>query len=78
MARFLVAAVVLVLAWRVIEVNASLVDADGRPRPPRADHGLYQGGDEASAAAALVRDNPAESAGYIVIARELRARGDGE
>jgi hypothetical protein len=78
MARFLVAAVVLVLAWRVIEVNATLVDEDGRPRPPQAHHGLYQGGDEASAAAALVRGDPAESAGYLVIARELRARGEGD
>jgi len=78
MGRFLAAAALLVLAWRVIEVNATLMGEDGRPRPPQPHKGLYGSGDEAGAAAAVVRDNPAESAGYLVIARELRARGEGD
>ena len=78
MARFLISVVALVLLWRVIEVNATLVDEEGRPRAPQARQGLYASQGEAGAAAALVRDDPAESAGYLVIARELRARGDGD
>ena len=78
MARFVVALIALVLAWRVIEVNATLVGEDGRPRAPQPHRGLYTSEAEASAAAALVRDDPAESAGYLVIARDLRAHGDGE
>jgi len=77
-ARFVVAVVALVLLWRVIEVNATRVGEDGRPRAPQPHRGLYTGEAEAGAAAALVRDDPAESAGYLVIARDLRAHGDAD
>ena len=76
--RIAIAFAVLVLAWRVIEVNARLVDENGRPRPPQPHAGLYAAEPEADAAASLVRDNPAESAAYLVIAREHGARGEAE
>jgi hypothetical protein len=78
MARLAVAILALVLLWRVIEVNATLMDERGRPQLREAHRGLYAGEDEASAAAAVARDDPAESAAYLVIAREHRARGEGD
>lgn len=79
MARIaIVALVALALLWRVIEVNAMRMDEGGRPRPAQAHRGLYAGEDEASVAAAVVRDDPAESAAYLVIAREQRARGNAD
>jgi len=63
--------VALLLAWRIITVNAVLYTDDGRPRL------IAPAGDAVEPGlAALLADNPAEVAALLVLAQERERRGD--
>lgn len=76
-ARVMLAALALALLWRVIQVNVVLYEDSGRPRlePPSGMPANDRAGDH-SALRHLIRDNPAEVAATLMLARALE--GDGK
>ncbi len=68
--------VALVLLWRVIHVNAVLYDDDGRPRiaslTPRAAGEVP---DDRAAVVTALRENPAQVAALLVLARDFERQG---
>lgn len=76
-----IAAIALVLLWRIVQVNVVLYDENGRPALPRAASGALA--DEAAVSAferrALVevlRRDPAEVAALLMLARDDERRSD--
>ena len=66
-------ALALLLAWRVITVNAVLFGDDGRPKWPDA---AMRAAPERGALAAVLRENPGEVAALLVFAQQLERAGD--
>jgi hypothetical protein len=71
-ARLALAAIVLTLVWRVIQVNAVLYEASGEPKRIAAA-GAADG--ERSRLQEVIRANPADVAAMLVLARELESQG---
>ena len=65
--RYALAALCVVLAWRVIHVNAVLYEDSGRPR---LMGGIPAGTPEREALAGVLQHNPAEVAALLMLARE--------
>ncbi|MDQ3028045.1 MAG: hypothetical protein M3R58_16280 [Pseudomonadota bacterium] len=66
-------ALALLLAWRVITVNAVLFGDDGRPKWPDA---AIRAAPDRGALAAVLRENPGEVAALLVFAQQLERAGD--
>ena len=66
-------ALALLLAWRIIAVNAVLFDDSGRPQWPTAAIGAAP---ERAALASVLRENPGEVAALLVLAQDLERAGD--
>lgn len=66
-------ALALLLAWRIITVNAVLFGDDGRPKWPDA---ATRAAPDRVALAAVLRENPGEVAALLVLAQNLERAGD--
>ena len=70
-----IVAIALVIAWRIVQVNAVLYEDTGRPRLPAPRSGVLGNSDsEAEALAQVLRANPAQVAALLVMAREAETR----
>jgi hypothetical protein len=79
LARFGVVALGLILAWRIVQVNAVLYDDSGRPRLPTAPAAAPgSGAPEREMLLGVLRENPAQAAALLMLAREheKESRGD--
>jgi len=77
--RFAIAALSIVLLWRIVQVNAVLYEEDGRPRlPVVAGSATFPptAAAEREALAAALRDNPAQVAALLGLAREYEGGPD--
>ncbi len=77
--RAAIAAVCLVLIWRIVQVNAVLYEDDGRPRLPVVDGATVAASTPAAereALAAVLRENPAQVAALLGLAREYERGPD--
>jgi hypothetical protein len=77
--RFAIAALSLVLLWRIVQVNAVLYEEDGRPRLPVVSGSSNlppTGAAEREALATALRDNPAQVAALLGLAREYERGPD--
>ncbi len=75
LARAGIVAIALVIAWRIVQVNAVLYEDTGRPRLPAPRSGVLGHSDsEAEALAQVLRANPAQVAALLVMARDAEAQ----
>ena len=77
--RFAIAALSLVLLWRIVQVNAVFYEEDGRPRLPVVGGSAIlppTAAAEREALAAALRDNPAQVAALLGLAREYERAPD--
>ncbi len=73
LSRLGIVVVALLLLWRVIHVNAVLYADSGRPRLPAASS---YGASERETLLDLIRENPAQVASLLVLAREYERDSD--
>ena len=67
----------LLLLWRVIEVNAVLYESTGRPKLPAPVEAAMPGAiPEREELVGLLRENPAQAAAYLMLAREFERGND--
>lgn len=69
LARFGVVAIALLLAWRIVHVNAVLYDDTGRPRLPAPAATLGPGASELDLLRGVLRENPSQAGALLMIAR---------
>jgi hypothetical protein len=72
--RFGTVALSLLLLWRVIQVNAVWYEDTGQPRLPTASSAAA-GGSEREMLFGMIRDNPAQVAALLVLARDNEREG---
>ncbi len=63
------------LTWRIIAVNALLVDENGRSKLPAVTHAASEGTDR-QALVQILRDDPGEVAALLVLAQDLERTGE--
>ena len=75
--RFAIAALSLVILWRIIHVNAVLYDDTGRPRLPSfSGDGIGAAPSDREVLRALLRENPAQVAALLLVAGEAERRAN--
>lgn len=73
LSRFGIVVISLLLLWRIIHVNAVLYEDTGRPRLPAASS---PGASEREGLFGLIRENPAQVAALLMLAREYERESD--
>jgi hypothetical protein len=75
--RLAIAALALTILWRIIQVNAVLYEDTGRPRLPSfASTGIGEAPPEREVLRAVLRENPAQVAALLLVARDFERQSD--